>query len=52
MNIVNNSNKISTLIILQNNTDVISRLGCNVQVHVYRTTNVSVDVHFEQYYNV
>ena len=33
MNIVNNSNKISTLINLQNNTDVISRHSCNGNTH-------------------
>ena len=30
MNIVKNSNKISTLVNLQNNTDDISRYGCNI----------------------
>ena len=35
MNIVKNSNKISTLINLQNNTDVISRYGCNDNTHVH-----------------
>ena len=35
MNIVKNNNKISTLINLQNNTDVISRYGCNGNTHVH-----------------
>ena len=35
MNIVKNNNKISTLINLQNNTDVISRYGCNGKTHVH-----------------
>ena len=35
MNIVKNSNKISTLINLQNNTDVISRYGCKGNTYVH-----------------
>ena len=35
MNIVKNNNKLSTLINLQNNTDVISRDGCNGNTYVH-----------------
>ena len=35
MDIVKNNNKISTLINLQNNTDAISRSGCNGNTHLY-----------------
>ena len=35
MNIVKNSNKISSLVNLQNNTDTISRYGCNGNTHVH-----------------
>ena len=35
MNIVKNNNKVSTLINLQNNTDVISQYGCNGNTHVH-----------------
>ena len=57
MNIVKNNNTLSTLINLQNNTDVISRYGCNgnTYVHcvdpifVHKFTRLSIDcidIHF------
>ena len=46
VNIIKNSNKMSTLIILQNNTAIISRKGCNLQVYVYHINNVSVVGHY------
>ena len=40
MNIVKNNNQISTLVNLQNNTDVISRYGCNGNTHVHHVDPV------------
>ena len=37
-----NNNKISTLIYLQNNTDVLSRYGCNGNTHVHHVDPVYV----------
>ena len=42
MNIVKNSHKISTLVNLQNNTDVISRYGCNGNTCVHHVDPVYV----------
>ena len=42
MNIVKNSNKISTLVNLENNTDVISRYRCNGNTHVHHVDPVYV----------
>ena len=42
MNIVKNSNKISTLVNMQNNTDIISRYDCNGNTHVHHDDPVYV----------
>ena len=42
MNIDKNSNEISTFFNLQNNTDVISRYGCNGNTHVHHVDPVYV----------
>ena len=42
MNIVKNNNKISTLINLQNNKDVISRYGFNGNTHVHHVDPMQV----------
>ena len=42
MNIVKNNDKISTLINLQTNTDVMSRYGCNRITHVHHVDPVYV----------
>ena len=42
MDIVKNSNKIFTLIYLQNNTDIISRHGCNGNTHVHTVDPIYV----------
>ena len=42
MNIVRNNNIITTLINLQNNTDVISRYGCNGNTHVHHVDPIYI----------